>query len=818
MAQNNSDEILLYKYCNELGSDNKKQRKTALDNIRKEILNKNTDIISSFEKCKKHVIRCFNDSSENVREYAVVIMIEILRTVPVEDSNISLLMPAIHERLCGEVGESSEEVRLCLVNLLSILIECYKNQLPGYLNEFISIFVKTIVDPYPKVKIESCSCVTKLAMSIPQHFHMQSETLIPPLIQTLTYQQYRVRIAGVNSIGAVVRYGNNKSVSDVCGPLAERLFDQHHAVRMAVARVVGLWLLELHDRYSYFHKLIPLMLTSLTEEIPEHRKEVEELWDKVGKQFLIENENDLKDKIDYLQEKLEHYPPNTERPNLGCRTLVQRELSKYLPAVTLELDDWKADIRVKSAQLLCVTVQHAESCITQHLEKTLPALYRACGDPDTRVSDNIELAAQMVGYFVPPDVYCRLILPSVEEMTSAGVLRVLAAVLRSSVRCQVQPELSAIVEKLSLDAVCHSRQAGYQQQLLNVVSTLQQVSQEDLISVTQNLFVVTISVLGLATEASITGQAQEVMKGLADCNGITVQELYERHTSALLEQVAVRVQDWTLHSPQRYVFEALLTNAGAAVGQNMDRILDILEGSLQPDLEPEATLQMLMAVSYVVTHSAETLSGVTDVSQIIHSLCTRVLQPQLVWRAGRAAEALRTAAVGCVVAALALLTCPRSLVEPLLPLLLALVEDSAYKTRQFASVAVLNIVKSLRTLEALTAQDIDTIYPVIMKRLDDNNDAVRETAVQTLSQLFSTPLPPDYSVECHRASLEVLFDTMLLHLDDPVPSFQDIILNGLRDISCIHPQLLKSRIQKDNFRNKCSCQQLIGFLEGQLHI
>lgn len=63
------------------------------------------------------------------------------------------------------------------------------------------------------------------------------------------------------SVGAVIRYGNNKSVNDVCGPLAERLFDQHHAVRAAVASVVGMWLLELPDRYSYFHKLIPLMLT-----------------------------------------------------------------------------------------------------------------------------------------------------------------------------------------------------------------------------------------------------------------------------------------------------------------------------------------------------------------------------------------------------------------------------------------------------------------------------------------------------------------------------------------------------------------------------
>lgn len=65
---------------------------------------------------------------------------------------------------------------------------------------------------------------------------------------------------------------------------------------------------------------------------------------------------------------------------------------------------------------------------------------------------------------------------------------------------------------------------------------------------------------------------------------------------------------------------------------------------------------------------------------------------------------------------------------------------------------------------------------MVLKRLDDNNDKVRETAVLTLCQLFTPPLPADYSTDCYRTSLEALYDTMLLHLDDPVPTFQNIML------------------------------------------
>ena len=79
------------------------------------------------------------------------------------------------------------------------------------------------------------------------------------------------------------QYGNGKSVDDVVSHLAQRLFDQSPTVRSAVTKVVGNWLLDLMDRYSYFHKLIPLLLTSLTDEMPDIRAQADALWNDVGK-------------------------------------------------------------------------------------------------------------------------------------------------------------------------------------------------------------------------------------------------------------------------------------------------------------------------------------------------------------------------------------------------------------------------------------------------------------------------------------------------------------------------------------------------------
>lgn len=64
---------------------------------------------------------------------------------------------------------------------------------------------------------------------------------------------------------------------------------------------------------------------------------------------------------------------------------------------------------------------------------------------------------------------------------------------------------------------------------------------------------------------------------------------------------------------------------------------------------------------------------------------------------------------------------------------------------------------------------------MVLKRLDDVSDDVRQAAVMTLVKTFK-PLPPDYCTEVSFGHLEVLFGTMLIHLDDPDPGFQHIVL------------------------------------------
>jgi len=62
------------------------------------------------------------------------------------------------------------------------------------------------------------------------------------------------------------------------------------------------------------------------------------------------------------------------------------------------------------------------------------------------------------------------------------------------------------------------------------------------------------------------------------------------------------------------------------------------------------------------------------------------------------------------------------------------------------------------------------VYPELLKRLDDSQDAIRVTVCDALSMFFKC-LPPNWS----RTLYEYIIRTLFVHLDDPNPQIQQAI-------------------------------------------
>ncbi|NXX47089.1 DAAF5 factor, partial [Tricholaema leucomelas] len=595
--------------------------------------------------------RCLvGDTAERCRELALQLLCHGLSHGERPSEALPVLLPALVQRLCPPQGfEPSEELRLGLVQLLSLLLQRCGVAMVPYLNEVIRILQVTLLDHYAEVRRESCRCAVACTQAMPEHFHMQSESLIKPLMQTISHQHYRVRVDVIQATGAVIQFGNGKSVDDVLSHLAQRLFDEIPKVRHAVTAVIGEWLLHLRDRYSYFHKLIPLLLGSFSDEIPENTKLAWTYWEKIGLQWEKENEEDLKDKMDFSVSPL-HYPQGVTRPGLGCRELVSRNLTKILPGLSHDITDWLESTRVKASQLLHTLLLHAEDHITQHMELLLRTLYQACLDEEREVVQNCVKAAELIGTFVSPKVSLKLITSALEKTSKPSCIMVLTAVIRGSPKEILQPHLTDLGNTLSQAEVCQrSEEVFYMEQLLYCVQALLEVCQENCKEISFQLMKVLVTIMATPSSQHLKEKVEEAMSSLAEVQQLdSFLYLYKQHIVQLMEWVSVACDGWTCYSPEVLQFDVITTHSGPVIGEALSAFILVLKTCLQPNKDPQMRLKLFTVLSQLLQKANETVNSQGLFPSYLETVIKDILAPNLQWHAGRTAAAIRTTAVSCL--------------------------------------------------------------------------------------------------------------------------------------------------------------------------
>ena len=372
-----SEEILkvLARPMNTLSGENKVARRKALEKIICESVQR--DPVLEKDKLQKvavevhrHVAMVLSDESERCRELAISLIKDFMLMIPQPNVLFSSIFPILVERLAQkDIKEDSEELRLQLVQILILTIQLAQTGAVQYLYDYVQILKVTIADPFAEVKKESCKCAALLAKTIPAYFHQHSENLVNPLLTQISHQHSKVRSAVILCLGDVIRYGNNKSVEDVISHFAQRIFDPIPAVRTALINVIGDWMLNLPDRYSFWHRMIPLLLSSLDDSQTEIRELGVEFWHRAGRQFEEENETELKDKLDFSIEMPAWYPSDVSRPCIGCRVLIYRNFGKFIHGIQNDISDWVVETRVKTSSLLYQCLLNVEDSVTQFLAK-----------------------------------------------------------------------------------------------------------------------------------------------------------------------------------------------------------------------------------------------------------------------------------------------------------------------------------------------------------------------------------------------------------------------------------------------------------------
>jgi dynein assembly factor 5 len=330
------------------------KRKKAIESIEKEVLDcvpaHSADELSLiFQELYRPLLKLFGDGVDRNRELSANTVHRFCSQLgPSCGAFLPYIVPTVTQRLTSiDTAESVEELRLLLLEHLCSYVELAGPSIGDYIEDYVNILNKTLVDSFAEVVKMSCECIKKLAMANRQKFYLQGESLIPSLLKSISHHLNKVRQAILETIGLTVKATSGKTVDDIFPHLAQRTFDHSPPVRLMLVNVVGDWLLNLTDRYSFFPKLIPILLSGFSDEMQEIREKSLISFQMAGKQYEDENEKDFKEKKEYAVSKHYEYMIDYERPILGCRALVHRNISKILPAVANDIADWNLDTKIK---------------------------------------------------------------------------------------------------------------------------------------------------------------------------------------------------------------------------------------------------------------------------------------------------------------------------------------------------------------------------------------------------------------------------------------------------------------------------------------
>jgi dynein assembly factor 5 len=196
-----------------LSDSNKITRQKALQSLCNDLksslsITDNDDHLRPPSNILEPTLKILSDPAEKNRDLALTYISMYVTHYCIDEGSIDKalvsIMPALVQRLgMNDIIEPSEEIRLKSVSLLFELCRIYPNgnKLGLYLNEWIIILKRTIIDPYPEVRKLSCELTSKLSAKCHEKFHMMSESLIKPIIETMKHQHAKVRVEAINALG-----------------------------------------------------------------------------------------------------------------------------------------------------------------------------------------------------------------------------------------------------------------------------------------------------------------------------------------------------------------------------------------------------------------------------------------------------------------------------------------------------------------------------------------------------------------------------------------------------------------------------------------
>ncbi|TMW63768.1 hypothetical protein Poli38472_002709 [Pythium oligandrum] len=529
--------------------------------------------------------------------------------------------------------EPSEEIRLLFLELLHALLQNAFTRnassiLHAYVFDILMILVSGLHDSFHDINIQSCRLLELMCthmVSVMKHFTV---AFVRASKHLLNHRLARVRIAAIECIQTLVSCPNidkykgsgSDAIVDLLGYRDENVIpiaafytgevrfnhfakldqDANPQVRRAFYAMIQDWMTNLLDRYDHEARLMPYLLSAVSDKLEDTQTMAMETLERLGKRHEDEQGEEVLEMKQYGVDgrnpsynytKRLPMPFGDHRPSLGTRLFVRSRTRRFLNPLLRELENWQSPTRAHAVRLLKTVIVYSEETITVDAHLLIPTLMRVW-QQDLPNRSHLQEITDLVGRFIAPKTYLPLVLARIRgEQDVAGQvlspavittgLEVLSYLMDGSLDKALLPHVQVIVEALDSPSVTEFETPMLRMALARVALQITQLLARrgcDAVSayflehgrltsldgIYQRLFELTLMLQhpkGAATTVEMATQAREALKQTKGHK--TLADLSNAHVDGCLESATSRLQDlvgtqWTPARGEQLLIEQLL--------------------------------------------------------------------------------------------------------------------------------------------------------------------------------------------------------------------------------------------------------------------
>ena len=199
------------------------------------------------------------------------------------------------------VVEPSEEVRMQLGTLVFTIVSRVLDsgaptQLAPYFSDTIFLGLTNAVDPFPDAKVAGMKLLRLLCEKVPVGIKIFAVGLVKEMIPAMSHRLSRIRVAALETVDSLIqcpdvakcRGAGAEAIVDLLGhrdanvipigafyhgearvnTFAKLITDTNLAVKSTFVEVLGEWMRDLPDRFDHHPRLMPYMLSMLSDPHP----------------------------------------------------------------------------------------------------------------------------------------------------------------------------------------------------------------------------------------------------------------------------------------------------------------------------------------------------------------------------------------------------------------------------------------------------------------------------------------------------------------------------------------------------------------------